>query len=176
MEVKPCFDWTAERIELLTQLWSSKTMSASKIAKRLGPGCTRSAVIGKVHRLGLNGKGGLPSGGTSKREARLLEPTPTGTPKKIRRQGWSNITRALKPAPQITPRIVEQPEPPAPEPETGGIPWVTAPPNACTNIMGDPRRVMICGQPKVVGQSYCRNCMVVIYSAAYLAKIEREAA
>ena len=46
--------WTDERIELLKKLWS-EGLSASQIATRIG-GVTRNAVIGKVHRLGLEGR------------------------------------------------------------------------------------------------------------------------
>ncbi len=47
--------WTDERIELLRTLWS-EGLSASQIAARIGGGITRNAVIGKVHRLGLEGR------------------------------------------------------------------------------------------------------------------------
>lgn len=43
--------WTLDRIEILKALWKEGD-SASYIASRLG-GVTRSAVIGKAHRLGL---------------------------------------------------------------------------------------------------------------------------
>ena len=43
--------WTEERVEQLKKLWT-EGLSASQIAKRLGD-VTRNAVIGKVHRLGL---------------------------------------------------------------------------------------------------------------------------
>ena len=43
--------WNDDRVELLKKLWS-EGLSASQIASRLG-GISRSAVIGKVHRLGL---------------------------------------------------------------------------------------------------------------------------
>jgi GcrA cell cycle regulator len=46
--------WTDERVELLKKLWLDG-LSASQIAKKLGR-VTRSAVIGKVHRLGLSGR------------------------------------------------------------------------------------------------------------------------
>ena len=46
--------WTEERNELLKKLWADG-LSASRIAGRLG-GVTRNAVIGKVHRLGLQGR------------------------------------------------------------------------------------------------------------------------
>lgn len=45
-------DWSDERVELLRKLWSDG-LSASQVAAELGPGITRNAVIGKIHRLGL---------------------------------------------------------------------------------------------------------------------------
>ena len=47
--------WTDERVELLTKLWG-EGLSASQIATQLG-GVSRNAVIGKVHRLKLSGRG-----------------------------------------------------------------------------------------------------------------------
>ena len=49
--------WTEERVEQLKQLWT-EGLSASQIARVLGDGVTRNAVIGKVHRLGLAGRAG----------------------------------------------------------------------------------------------------------------------
>lgn len=46
--------WTDERVERLTKLWLDG-LSASQIAKQLR-GVTRNAVIGKVNRLGLEGR------------------------------------------------------------------------------------------------------------------------
>ena len=47
--------WTDERIDLLKSLWDSG-QSASQIARELGDGVTRNAVIGKAHRLGLKSR------------------------------------------------------------------------------------------------------------------------
>ena len=47
--------WNDERVEILKRLWQ-EGLSASQIAAELG-GVTRNAVIGKVHRLGLSGRG-----------------------------------------------------------------------------------------------------------------------
>jgi GcrA cell cycle regulator len=47
--------WTDERVELLRKLWA-EGLSASQIAAQLG-GVSRNAVIGKVHRLKLSGRG-----------------------------------------------------------------------------------------------------------------------
>lgn len=46
--------WTDERVDTLKRLWT-EGLSASQIAKQLG-GVSRNAVIGKVHRLGLEGR------------------------------------------------------------------------------------------------------------------------
>lgn len=47
------FDWTDERVAELKRLWLELGLSASQCAAQLGGGITRSAVIGKVHRLKL---------------------------------------------------------------------------------------------------------------------------
>ena len=47
--------WTDDRVGALKKLWL-EGQSASQIAKQLGGGVTRNAVIGKVHRLGLSGR------------------------------------------------------------------------------------------------------------------------
>ncbi|MBE7216994.1 MAG: GcrA cell cycle regulator, partial [Caulobacteraceae bacterium] len=47
--------WTDDRVDSLRKLWLDG-LSASQIAKQLGGGVTRNAVIGKVHRLGLSGR------------------------------------------------------------------------------------------------------------------------
>ena len=47
-------EWTDERIALLTRLWR-EGFSASQVARQLGA-VSRSAVIGKVHRLGIAGR------------------------------------------------------------------------------------------------------------------------
>ena len=60
------FDWSPERTELLRTLWK-QGFSASQIARRMG-GLTRSAVIGKVHRIGLAGRT------TPDRPARAIRP------------------------------------------------------------------------------------------------------
>ena len=47
--------WTDDRVDRLKTLWT-EGLSASQIAKQLGGGVTRNAIIGKVHRLGLSGR------------------------------------------------------------------------------------------------------------------------
>lgn len=47
--------WTEERVSLLKQLWG-QGKTASEIAKELGEGVSRNAVIGKAHRLKLSNR------------------------------------------------------------------------------------------------------------------------
>ncbi len=47
-------EWNEEHVTTLTRLWRDG-YSASQVARQLG-GVSRSAVIGKVHRLGLTGR------------------------------------------------------------------------------------------------------------------------
>jgi GcrA cell cycle regulator len=63
--------WTEERVALLKKLWQDG-LSASQIAGELGS-VTRNAVIGKVHRLGLSGRGQPTS--TIKRRPRASAPS-----------------------------------------------------------------------------------------------------
>lgn len=47
--------WTDDRVNLLKQLWG-EGKTAAEIAKELGDGVTRNAVIGKAHRLKLSSR------------------------------------------------------------------------------------------------------------------------
>jgi GcrA cell cycle regulator len=48
--------WTEDRTAMLRTLCASNLLSCSGIAAELGEGISRNAVIGKIHRLGLNGR------------------------------------------------------------------------------------------------------------------------
>lgn len=62
--------WTDTQIESLKSLWAGG-FSASQIAAQIGDGLSRSAIIGKVHRLKLPGRTRPPSERRTPREARL---------------------------------------------------------------------------------------------------------
>lgn len=65
------FDWTPEIIERVTQLWTTGNVSASDICREIG--CpSRSALLGKVHRLGLT-KGPQPPSAYKLEAARRAE-------------------------------------------------------------------------------------------------------
>ena len=48
--------WTDDRIDRLKMLWF-RNLSASAVARELGSGITRNAVLSKVHRMGLSKTG-----------------------------------------------------------------------------------------------------------------------
>jgi GcrA cell cycle regulator len=79
--------WTDERVDLLQQLWL-RGVSASKIAADLG-GVTRSAVIGKVHRLGLEGR---------TMTSRTKPPRPQRTSSKLRKSQRAQALRVPPPS------------------------------------------------------------------------------
>ncbi len=89
--------WTEDRVARCKALWA-EGLSASRIAKELG-GITRNSVIGKVHRLGLSGRGKSPSSPrprwkqVGKRVKLVLEPRQPAAPS--------------KPQPQPIPEIVD---------------------------------------------------------------------
>ena len=75
--------WTDERVEMLRKLWADG-LSASQIAAQLG-GVSRNAVIGKVHRLKLSGRGR-----TTNAPARQKKPSQPATAKVPARQMTSS--------------------------------------------------------------------------------------
>jgi GcrA cell cycle regulator len=96
--------WTEDRVGALKKLWL-EGQSASQIAKQLGGGVTRNAVIGKVHRLGLSGRA------TPSQPARAAT---TFRPARV---------RTTPPAQPSAPRRIEaaQPRPAAPTPPVQSV-------------------------------------------------------
>ncbi len=100
--------WTEDRVGALKKLWL-EGQSASQIAKQLGGGVTRNAVIGKVHRLGLSGRAApsQPARATF-RPSRPRPAQPTQAPSAPRR------------IEAVQPRAVAAPSVPAPMPDLPG--------------------------------------------------------
>jgi GcrA cell cycle regulator len=65
--------WTDERIELVKTLWS-QGMSARRIVRELGDDISRSAVLGKIHRLGIVQTS--PNSGARRSESKNARPAP----------------------------------------------------------------------------------------------------
>jgi GcrA cell cycle regulator len=139
--------WTAERDEMLRQLWADG-YSASLIADKLANGrkLTRCAVIGRAHRLKLPARKDRPP----------LERKPQGRKPYRRANGVPKPPR-LRPPPTPPPR----PQPPRPtpslEPTMRKLPLLKLKPNQCRWPLGELMEVahLFCSADKENGRSYC---------------------
>jgi GcrA cell cycle regulator len=157
--------WTEERVELLTRLWN-EGLSASRIAAELGGSITRNAVIGKVHRLGLAGRG--KANAPAARGRKAAEPSDAS---------------AAEPLPEedIEPAVVEA-APPAggaaapvsPAPDRVGVPVsdrvtiMELREFMCRWPIGDPTTAEFryCGGRAITGLPYCGHHAQVAYQPA----------
>jgi GcrA cell cycle regulator len=89
--------WSDDRVTILKSLWL-EGVSASQIAKQLG-GVTRNAVIGKVHRLGLSGRG-VPSAPRVSAARRERPARPARPLRSARRSPLAPTATAASAAPQ----------------------------------------------------------------------------
>ena len=103
--------WTEERVERLKKLWSDG-LSASQIAAELGGGVTRNAVIGKVHRLGLSGRGKPTGTGTPRpRKAAPRTPSAPTTFDQLRRRTATALAPARAPLADAEAEVAYRPLP-----------------------------------------------------------------
>ena len=145
--------WTEDRVGALTKLWL-EGQSASQIAKALGGGVTRNAVIGKVHRLGLSGRAApsQPARTTyrpTRPRAAAPAPAQPSAPRRI---------EAAQPRPVAPPR-------PEPAPELPGTATVmTLGAHMCKWPIGDPSSTefSFCGRRASEGV-YCVEHARVAY-------------
>ncbi len=149
--------WTAENVETLKALWE-QGVSHGQIAHRLG--YSRSAVIGKVHRLDL------PLRSTTSRHK---AGRPRKRPSQVRKSG---PVLCRPPAIPSFPLPSERPRPGAPDPLMLGVLDLTA--SSCRYPIGDPRHADFgfCGHERIAGLPYCdhhvRVCFPSVESRAAL--------
>lgn len=103
--------WTDDRVVTLKHCWQDG-LSASQIAQRLG-GVTRNAVIGKVHRLGLAGRGHTSRKGTGLR-VRASRPTTRAQVRRFRQPGMRPIGKSQRPAIRERQPVLPELGPPPP--------------------------------------------------------------
>ena len=133
--------WTDERIDRLKTLWH-EGRTAEQIAAELQNGVTRSAVLGKVYRMGL-------SAGRPERPA--VRKTPAG-----------GAPRAAAEPPARSHRAKAAP-PSVPEPPSGGVSLLSIRRGQCRWPYGDPRSgVSFCGRPVARG-AFCAGHAEVGY-------------
>jgi GcrA cell cycle regulator len=142
-------DWTDERIALMARRWAEGA-SAQAIAQELGPGVSRCAVLGKIHRLGL-----------PRPEVKLRrEPEPGGSRRRPRSAGTSTLMAAfaafgLGPGPgQLDESSTHPDAGKAFGPPRGLLALSDA---TCRWPVGDPARsdFMFCGAAPLEARPYC---------------------
>ena len=152
--------WSEERVEELKKLWADG-VSAGVIGQRWG--ITRSAVIGKVHRLGLPGRITTRSQRNSKKLHLPIRPSwfvtfsglRHGDPvKQLRR--LSADMREVKPIQlPVVPKAFEERE------ASRGVALLELDLNGCrfpVNKAAKDEQHLFCNAPQMPGSSYCEAC------------------
>lgn len=139
--------WTDDRVEQLKKLWADG-LSGSQIADELG-GVSRSAVIGKVHRLGLGGR--VPGARRSPRKPRVNGPRVKPGALSLR-SGLAHLQVATR-APAPEPDVPSDPEIPVEQRRT--LLQLTS--ETCRWPVGDPRQpgFFFCGA--AAKGTYCEH-------------------
>ncbi len=154
-------EWTESRITTLTTLWQAG-QSASQVARQLG-GVSRSAVIGKVHRLRLTGRA-LPARPRAEAAPRASRTARATSPAKERANRLSTVERSshvinLRGYLPASPSRLRELTP------TATI--LTLDPSSCRWPIGDPRDddFGYCGRPRPAMTTYCDcHAQVAFYS------------
>ncbi|HEX2136739.1 MAG TPA: GcrA family cell cycle regulator [Microvirga sp.] len=151
--------WTDERVEMLKKLWS-EGLSASQIAAEIGS-VTRNAVIGKVHRLGLSGRGKAKSSSHQRVKKPVRTPSVPGA---IAEQA-PRSTGAIAPLP-----LAMEPESVAATddvvvPMSERVTIMDLRESMCRWPMGDPTKAefRFCGGRSVTGLPYCAHHSRIAY-------------
>jgi GcrA cell cycle regulator len=139
--------WTDERVEQLTKL-TREGKVFREIAEILG--CTRNAVIGKVHRMGLHAQ------------------VPVSKKAAARRRAPVNVAK-IKAKPPEPPRFRYKPRGPSvsvemPTPRKHkGLSLLDLEPHHCRFPTGQGAEITFCGQQKLHGYSWCGPCKDVVF-------------
>jgi GcrA cell cycle regulator len=154
--------WTDERVELLRKLWSDG-LSASQVAAELGPGITRNAVIGKIHRLGLAERAKT----ASAPRPRVAKTPRQNQPRMNGGGAHGNLALAFAPHALVAPRLAPEEEVVIPMSER--VTLMDLRESMCRWPMGDPTtpEFRFCGCKSTVGAGpYCAYHARIAYQPA----------
>lgn len=144
-------NWSKEDEDRLRDMFK-RGLSAKQMALELGSGRTRSAVLGKLHRMELGRKSNAPATRPRKTQ-RQVE-----TRKEISRVTWSSFNALRKEA--LAGVLKTEPlPPPAADPVIPAHKRITIEdlePHHCRWPYGDSDH-HFCGKQKVIGLSYCEQ-------------------
>ena len=167
--------WTPELIKDLKRLWN-KGLTTVEIGNRIG--MSKNAVVGKAHRLGLEGR---PS--PIKRDKNKIQITEQKV-EKVLKEKKDTIEQ---PIPEIEPETLEStsfpPEeilkaepiiemPKSKKGKRKGVQLVDLKPTSCRWPEGDPKDpdFCFCGQECVNGKIYCEEHCAVAYTGVFKAR------
>lgn len=139
--------WTADD-EANLRRWWDEGVSCSQISAGFGGRFSRNAVIGKVHRLGLEGRAG-PILTTAEKEERRKR-------RNAEKYAWKLRNNYVPPSR----RKVVLTEPPRPY-DFLALTFDALKRGDCRYPRGSGPYVF-CGQPSLEGQSYCRVCLSIV--------------
>lgn len=152
--------WTPELVKELKRLWK-KGLTTSEIGRRIG--ISKNAVVGKAHRLWLEGR---PS--PIKRDT-------SGQPKPvfILPESFKNpkLKEASPKKEDVLMQVYRRTKKEKPQTKKG-VKLVDLKPNSCRWPSGDPKDLdfNFCGKEVVPGKSYCEEHCAVAYSGVFKAK------
>lgn len=163
--------WTDERIATLKKMWK-EGKSAADIAKTLGKGVTRNAVIGKAHRMGLSGR---PS--PIKKPAAAPAPKKESAPKKEAARlsvvPAAGKKTAATPTAKTNPALLKEAEELKKIEKQGaqiggGVALIDLTERMCKWPIGDPREAdfSFCGLGIRVGTPYCPEHAAMAYQTS----------
>jgi GcrA cell cycle regulator len=164
--------WTDDRVELLQKLWA-EGLSASQVAAELGPGITRNAVIGKIHRLGLAERAKTASAPRT-RAPKAARPA-ASAPRMASHAVHGNVALALAPQTVVIPHA--QPEEEVVIPMSERVALMELRESMCRWPMGDPTtpEFRFCGAKSPMGGGpYCAQHSRVAYQPAQDRRRARE--
>jgi GcrA cell cycle regulator len=151
--------WTEDRVSRLRRLWRDG-WTAARIAAEFGPSISRSAVLGKVHRLGLSADRPRRSGRRQEMGCPAAEAAPAARrPGETLSDGSGSSKLRSRPEAGLSPRPPQTADLPS-----GGLGLLDLRRGQCRWPYGPDRGVTtFCGRPVSRG-AYCRGHAGVGYS------------
>lgn len=153
--------WTDERVEQLKKLWT-EGRTATQAAAVLGgfEHCDdggRSAICGKVHRLGLSGR--VRENSSIPRRTRSTAATQSNTARRITKT--LKVRSPSNGGVVVVESIVREEAPP--RADFLGIALLDLEQGMCRFPRGAGPSISFCGQKTISGESWCRNCYKIVY-------------
>lgn len=190
--------WTDERVALLKKMWKDGN-SAADIAKALGKGVTRNAVIGKAHRMGLSGRPS-PIKGENVKPEKTEKKKPAATKEKAAPASKAKSDAKAEKAEKV--KVKEAEKAPAKKgrkksddddkgikfevdeeiitdnshndlpPLDGGVGLIDLTERMCRWPYGDPKEegFTFCGRQAYPGKPYCADHVLMAYQASSRAR------